>query len=183
YLDELLRHDALGVHNQPLVCPNCSIRDGAIKCIDCNSATLLCPCCTVNSHTHLVLHRIQRWNGTYFEDETLQNIGLQIQLGHDGQDCPAPAPLTKSTDFEVIDTSGQHTVTISFCGCPGFGVSHYHPRIQLLRMQWLPATTDRPNTAFTFDVLNTFQLLSLQGKLSAYDFYQSLVHKTDNLGI
>lgn len=42
---------------------------------------------------------------------------------------------------------------------------------------------ERPNSAFTFDVLNTFQLLNLQGKLSAHDFYQALVHKTDNLGI
>lgn len=119
----------------------------------------------------------QRWNGLYFSNETLQNIGLKIQLGHDGADCAAPA--AKSTDFEVLDTSGQHTITLSFCGCPGAP----HPRVQLLRSQWFPATTNRPNSAFTFDVLNMFQLLNLQGKISAYDFYESMMRKTDNLGI
>lgn len=125
--------------------------------------------------TNVVFYK--RWNDTYFSNETLQNIGLEVQLGHDGADCAAP--VAKSVDFEVLDTSGQHTVTISFCGCPGAA----HPRVQLLRSQWFPASMSRPNTAFTFDVLNTFQLLNLQGKISAYDFYLSLVRKTDNMGI
>lgn len=119
----------------------------------------------------------QRWNGAFFSSETLQNIGQQIQIGHDDDGCPAPT--SKSTNFEVLDTSGQHTVTVTFCGCPGA----QHPRVQLLRMQWFPASMERPNSAFTFDLLNTFQLLNLQGKLSAHDFYWALVHKTDNLGI
>jgi hypothetical protein len=36
---------------------------------------------------------------------------------------------------------------------------------------------------FTFDVLNTFHLLTLQGKVSAYEFYCALQHKTDNTSI
>lgn len=113
----------------------------------------------------------------FFASETLQNIGQEIQLGHDNNICPAP--ISKSTDFEILDVSGQHTVTLAFCGCPGA----QHPRIQLLRAQWFPASMEQPNSAFTFDVLNTFQLLNLQGKLSAHDFYQALLHKTDNFGI
>jgi hypothetical protein len=54
--------------------------------------------------------------------------------------------------------------------------------MQLLQSTWFPASLDRPQTAFTFDVLDTFQLLNLQGKISAYDFYYSLDHKTDNTG-
>jgi len=41
----------------------------------------------------------------------------------------------------------------------------------------------RPQSGFTFDVLNTFHLLTLQGKVSAYDFYSTLQHKTDNTRI
>lgn len=107
----------------------------------------------------------------------MQNIGLEVHLGHNGSECTAP--ISKSINFEVLDLTGQHTVTIFFCGCPGAPPIH----VQLLRAGWFPASTERPNTVFTFDVLNTFQLLNLQGKLSAYDFYQSLVHKTDNLNI
>lgn len=100
-----------------------------------------------------------------------------MQLGHDGAHCPFP--VQKSTDFEILDVSGQHTITVWFCGC--FGAPH--ERVQLLRTEWFPASTYQPNSAFTFDVLDTFQLINLQGKLSAHDFYQSLIHKTDNLGI
>lgn len=45
-----------------------------------------------------------------------------------------------------------------------------------------PATTVTPRTVFTTDFLNTFHLLTLQGKLSLYDYYQSIVRLTDNMG-
>ncbi|KZP28679.1 hypothetical protein FIBSPDRAFT_728847 [Athelia psychrophila] len=177
YLDEMHRHDGLGVSGRPLTCPDCAMQEGVIKCLDCLSGPLKCVQCTMRCHKHLPLHRLQRWQGTYFADESLQNIGLEVQVGHEDTDCNNPIP--KSITFEVVDMSGQHTVTLSFCGCPGAA----HPRVQLLRIGWFPASVDRPNTAFTFDMLNTFQLLNLQGKLSAYDFYHSLLHKTDNMGI
>lgn len=117
------------------------------------------------------------WNGSFFETSSLQKLGHVVQLGHDSCDCDAP--VHRTLDFEVLDLSGQHTITIVFFGCPGAPAL----RTQLLHASWFPATPDRPHTAFTFDVLNTFQLLNLQGKISTYDFYYSLVHKTDNLRI
>lgn len=57
------------------------------------------------------------------------------------------------------------------------------PFEQLLRMQWFPATCERPQTVTTFECLSLFHLLTLQGKLTAYDFYMALVHLTDNYGI
>ena len=100
-----------------------------------------------------------------------------MQLGHNGCPCPLPAPLIK--DFTVVDTSGIHTLRVRFCECIGAPVT----RQQLLACSWFPASLDRPHTAFTFDVLETFQLLNLQGKVTAYDFYYSLDHKTDNTGV
>ncbi|KIM72767.1 hypothetical protein PILCRDRAFT_15828 [Piloderma croceum F 1598] len=38
-------------------------------------------------------------------------------------------------------------------------------------------------TAFTFAVLKQFHHLTLQGKTTAYDFHNSLVHATDNTGL
>jgi hypothetical protein len=46
----------------------------------------------------------------------------------------------------------------------------------------MPASLERPRSAFTFDVLDTFHLLTLQGKISAFDFYYALEHKSDNTG-
>ena len=39
----------------------------------------------------------------------------------------------------------------------------------------------RPQTAFTFEMLDTFHLLTLQSKISAYDYYSSLENKTNNV--
>lgn len=54
---------------------------------------------------------------------------------------------------------------------------------QLMRAKWFPATIDRPRTAFTFDVLNHFHHLTLQGKTTPWDFYNAIVHETDNTGL
>ena len=49
-------------------------------------------------------------------------------------------------------------------------------------MRWYPASFNRPKTAFTFDILETYHKVTLQGKLNLYDFYHAIMHKTDNQG-
>jgi hypothetical protein len=44
----------------------------------------------------------------------------------------------------------------------------------------MPASFDRPQTVFTFNVLDTFHELTLQGKTTAYDFYHAILRRTDN---
>ena len=124
----------------------------------------------------MILISIQHWNSSYFADFTLQQLGLYVHLGHEFPSCPYADPAIR--DFTVVDVSGIHTVNLHFCGCVGAP----HHCLQLLAASWFPASLDRPQTAFTFDVLDTFQLINLQGKTSAYDFYYSLDHKTDNTG-
>jgi hypothetical protein len=82
-------------------------------------------------------------------------------------------------DFRVFDISGIHHVSVDFCDCRTGGI--VHTRTQLLRARWFPATFNRPKTAFTFDCLDTFHLLTLQGKMPLYDFYHTVLHKTDNM--
>jgi hypothetical protein len=77
-----------------------------------------------------------------------------------------------------LSTTGVHRVTVDFCDCRD---DICHQRTQLLRARWFPATVNRPKTVFTFDVLETFHELSLQGKTTAYDFYYSIIRRTDNL--
>jgi hypothetical protein len=43
-------------------------------------------------------------------------------------------------------------------------------------------TTD-PRTAATFCILRQFHILSFKSKVSAYEFYHSLVHLTNNTGL
>ena len=100
-----------------------------------------------------------------------------MQLGHGG--CSCPYPSVPVNDFVVVDTRGLHTVTLTFCEC----ISCPSKRVQLLQTSWFSSSTKHPHTAFTFDVLNSFQLANLQGKISAYDYYYLLLHKSDNVGV
>ena len=82
----------------------------------------------------------------------------------------------------VVHTNGLHRIRLQYCACDnllaaGDGVQ------QLLRHELYPATTNSPSTCFTFRLLDTFQILTLQSKINAYDFYQSLEHLTDNAGL
>ena len=52
----------------------------------------------------------------------------------------------------------------------------------MLRMRWYTASFDRPSTAFSFDLLDTYHKITLQGKLNLYDFYTSIMKKSDNCG-
>jgi hypothetical protein len=105
-------------------------------------------------------------------------MGLRLQFGHKlGERCQFRRPAHK--DFVVIHVNGIHLVNVDFCGCTLAPVQ----RRQLLRGGWWPATALDPQTCTTFAALNLFHLLSLQGKLSAYDFYRSLEYATDNFGL
>ena len=101
-----------------------------------------------------------------------------VQLGpHPDRVCPTPDRAHR--DFCVIDICGQQEVTVLFCGCSR---AEPHWR-QLMRVQWFPATVVDPRTAVTFNLLRHFHLLTLQSKITAYDFYGALCRGTNNSGL
>ena len=53
--------------------------------------------------------------------------------------------------------------------------------LQLLRVGLYPASWSTPRTFFTVSVMKHYHLLSLQGNLSAQDFYAVLSRSTDNI--
>lgn len=73
-------------------------------------------------------------------------------------------------------------MNVAFCDCPAPLAPPAQP-LQLLRAGWFPASTERPQTAFTFDVLDLFHKLTLQGKTTLYDFYHTLLHRSDNMAL
>lgn len=122
--------------------------------------------------------RNQLWQATHFVRVSLKSLGLRVQLGHvPGDKCVHPIPC-HGDDFVLLDLSGVHELSLDFCGCE-HALPHY---IQLLRARWFPATSSDPKTAATFRVLETFQILSVQSKISGWEFYQTLARRTDNTG-
>ncbi|KAG1845339.1 hypothetical protein F4604DRAFT_1688751 [Suillus subluteus] len=61
-------------------------------------------------------------------------------------------------DFTVLEINGIHSVTLNF------------------------STTTNPWTAATFHLLDHFQMYTFESKGSAFKYYQSLSHLTDNIG-
>lgn len=71
---------------------------------------------------------------------------------------------------------------LAYCNCPGRRAAGEW-RQQLLRRRWFPATHLDPKTAATYRVLNTFHVLTLQGKVTTYDFYAGLEKLSNNMGL
>ena len=108
----------------------------------------------------------------------LCDLRLTVHLGHQGKPCPYSGQVLDR--FTVVHTNGIHTVKIRLCSCHSYCS---HAKFQLLRCSWLPATTEDPQTAFMFDVLDSYLLLSLQGKVSREDYYVSISRHTNNTGL
>ena len=195
FLDEFLHLDGLGDALNGLgVCPDCSKTLAGFRCKDCFGGALRCSACIVSLHQDLPLHRLQvckdfwitltdgliqpkSWNGSFFEGTTLESLGFIINLGHNVDICPVNPETQRVT---VIDLSGYHLVRVRFCMCSQS--SFLEPFRQLLRVHWYPASILRPKTVFTFDLLDTYHKISLQGKVNLYDFYNTIMQKTDNCG-
>ena len=125
------------------------------------------------------------WNGRFWEKISLDSRGFVMHLGHKGKPCPRAAGFN-GRRMHIIHTTGIHRVRMVFCNCPpsfGHASSANFEHNQLLRARLFPATTKQPNTVVSFSCLNEFHLLTTQGKLTGMDYYETLVHLTDNLGI
>ncbi|OJA09031.1 hypothetical protein AZE42_11088 [Rhizopogon vesiculosus] len=179
FLDEMLCLEGRGDFVRDLTCEHCKTNAPEIRCRDCFGLELLCLACTVHKHARIPLHRVEQWNGSFFEHTTLKTLGLRIQLGHRfGEACCNPHRAFND-DFVIMDNTGIHKVALDFCGC---GTMQTHIK-QLLHARLFPATVTDPKMAATFRVLEQFHVLSFELKASAFEFYQGLARLSDNVGI
>lgn len=96
-----------------------------------------------------------------------------VWFGHHGDvECPGPSSLR---DLMVFDLSRVHRLVVQYCGC-GDGIPKH---IQLLRARWFPAMIDHLSTVFTFNLLDFFHKLQNQNKCNPYDFYHTIIQRTD----
>ncbi|KAJ3816422.1 hypothetical protein F5880DRAFT_1494319, partial [Lentinula raphanica] len=183
YLSEMIRNEGRG-DGELQICFLCK-RHGdkyvpVFRCMDCFAMDLVCEECCRSRHEDRPLDVVERWNGRFFEKVALRDIGVTVQLGHRvGESCINPRVVH---DFTVIHTNGLHTVHLAFCNCPNRALAGEWYQ-QLMRCCWFPATHLEPRTAATYRVLDTFHVLTLQGKVTTYDFYAGLEKLTDNTGV
>jgi hypothetical protein len=174
----------------------CGQPDPVYRCRDCHVHRMVCQECLLDRHSDEPLHVIevgiriiyevrrlttpclQVWALNQFQRTSLSTLGLRMQLGHAPcTRCPLAHPANK--DFIVMHHNGVHHVSLDFCGCN----PEHEPFQQLLAISWYPATPIEPKTCATFTVLRLFHISNLQAKVTAYDFYKSLIHLTDATGL
>ena len=124
----------------------------------------------------------------FFEDTTLTALGLILQLGHYvNKTCPNPSSLQ---DLMVFDLSRVHRLVVWYSSCGGFGDNvpkhiqlfcvHWFP---VMIVHWFPVMIVRLLTTFTFNLLNFFHKLQNQNKCNPYNFYHTIIRRTDAAGL
>ena len=206
YLAEFLRLEGRGDFiKEP--CRGCGtdLKVSGFRCRDCHDLAMYCQTCIVNVHAPNPLHRVQvsfsprrppsqcaspsdhdvhyifwqLWENGAFVKMALKDLGLRIQLGHPvGEKCVNPV-IAFGDAFVVLDITSVHQVGVDFCGCE-CALLHY---VQVLCQRWFPTTSVDPQTAVTFSLLEHFHLLSVQSKVSAFEYYTTLSRRTDNTGV
>ncbi|KAJ7795160.1 hypothetical protein B0H14DRAFT_2391995 [Mycena olivaceomarginata] len=181
FLDELVRQDGRGdyVYQRLCAAAGCAAYSPVYRCSDCLHPCLYCERCVKSMHQSLPLHHLEKWNGTSFSRCSLKDLGVRIQLGHaPGVPCSNPEKAW-GDDFVIISSHTIDEVGLDYCNCESA-----KPRpVQLLRMRLYPATGTNPRSAATFSALRRFAHMTLESKCSAYEFYNSLAHETNNTGL
>jgi hypothetical protein len=136
----------------------------------------------VKAHANHPFHRVERWTGHFYEAVSLLDLGFTLNLGHGGRVCPNNTEEGSSDwscpQFTILDSAGIFVHHVRWCRCNGVTVEDKH--LQLVRARLFPSSITKPQTAFTFDVLDQFLIDALECKTSAMSFYQKLRRLTDN---
>ncbi|KAH7903812.1 hypothetical protein BJ138DRAFT_1020037, partial [Hygrophoropsis aurantiaca] len=155
-----------------------------------------CKTCIVKTHTFLPFHKVESWNGLYFQPTALFDVGFVWHLGHGGKVCPNSdlaswedipndGGLDDEEKIEVdegnwkgghttvmrfIHSSGIFTHRVSWCCCD----SSARRDLQLFKARLFPSSFAQPQTAFTFEVLDHFWIDAIECKTSAMAFYEKI---------
>ncbi|KAJ6527320.1 hypothetical protein DFH09DRAFT_935635 [Mycena vulgaris] len=155
----------------------CSCGEPALfRCPECGVTKMVCASCLVKMYPQQLFHHVEQWDGSGFSRTPLMDLGHELHLGHHGSRCRHAATGEKGQRFVVVQTNGIHVIRIFFCRCAGYADNY----LQLMTSRLFPATIDKPETVFTFDLLHNFHVHNLVSKKTAQDYYRALQKLTDN---
>jgi hypothetical protein len=190
------------------MCLACNNRQTAWKCTECVGCNNFCDDCIRVSHQSMPYHRVEHWNGAFFEPAWLCQANVVIHLGHGGLPCPANIgfdstvgsdsghssrplndnstifgnglPKLKGNDYHVVvDKSGVHRLRIISCGCSDTPKDG-EKYIDYLQVGLFPASLQNIKTVFTFGALDDFRMDNLECKTAALNYWHKIVRVTSN---
>jgi CxC2 like cysteine cluster associated with KDZ transposases len=162
-----------------LSCVDCGSEDASYRCLNCYGQHWWCKACLIKSHLRNPFHRPQCWKDGSFENVHLSDLGYVLVLGHsssEGDHCPKEDDLFGDRRMNIIHVNGVFDLCVRFCRCPGAEPDH----LQLFTHGLFPSTFDRPETAFTLELLDYYSIDSMECKTSAMSFFQKLRRVTNN---
>jgi hypothetical protein len=159
-------------------CSTCGRHEARYRCLDCYGQHWWCQGCLINCHAHHPFHRPQEWKDGSFENVSLCDLGYVFILGHStsGRSCPDDDDVFGDRRMTIIHVNGIFQHCVRFCKCQGANSEH----IQLFDHRLFSSTFDRPETAFTLDVLEYYGIDAMECKTSAQSFFQKLRRVTNN---
>jgi hypothetical protein len=105
-------------------------------------------------------------------------LGYVFKLGHSGTGrfCPENDNFLADRQMTVVHVNGVFEHCVRFCKCQNAKPQH----IQLFDHRLFSSTFDRPETAFSLDVLEYYSIDSMECKTSSQSFFQKLRRVTNN---
>jgi CxC2 like cysteine cluster associated with KDZ transposases len=102
-LEALLSRETIEDHDKQ--CQHCDKGVWAVwRCKDCSLGTPMCRRCIRTSHRNNPFHRIERWNGSFFRQANLWEVGAYLLVRHHVGN-PLCDTLSRQIDFlESIET-------------------------------------------------------------------------------
>jgi hypothetical protein len=106
----------------------------------------------------------------------LCDLGLTVKLIHDdGTTCGSESTKHQLT---VLHTTGLHEISYWQCYCCRGKPNQGAGGAQLVANKLFPASKVSPRTAFTFDVLRSFDILNLEGSINIKQYCDSVLSLT-----
>ncbi|KAK1223873.1 hypothetical protein PQX77_013239 [Marasmius sp. AFHP31] len=159
----------------PCGCGNTKLQ--LARCFECDTRPAVCVDCWVTEHRHNPLHWAYVWSDAgYFVKHDISTLGYTIPIGHRGDRCPYP---TDPLYLIIADTNGVHATCVTYCGCKDG--EQFDKWTRLFMHDLFPSTVTNPQSAFTFQLLRHYSVLTLQSKITPYNFNKSIQWLTDNV--
>ena len=128
-------------------------------------------------HHRLPFHVVRKWNGHFFENTDLKDMGVVLHTGHQGSPCPNGTSINGGK-IQIATPAEIFVHQVAYCACEQADGSLVAKDIQLLRIRLYPATSQNPSTAFSFDCLDDFHLQAVECKTAALKYIMKLRRMT-----
>ncbi|KAG8704174.1 hypothetical protein FRC09_003713 [Ceratobasidium sp. 395] len=112
-------------------------------------------------------HRPEVWDGACWNDVPLHELGLVLNLGHRGGVCSMNESFKS---LLVGDINGFTKIQVRYCNHP----NAMSKALQLLSAGLFPCSDNRPETAFTVQLLDMLDVFNTVGRTSVHKVYSVL---------